>query len=607
MGRKVFCSGFLAYECVVRPPGFVVNGPSVVSSRNVSTLKSKPMRLVSFSVTNFRSITSAHKIPVRDSTVLLGRNNEGKSNVLKALSIAMKTLKSHAANSGLSDGEGPNRNPFSWLRDFPIALQRRTRGTDSIFRLEFELTEEETEDFRKTIKSSLNGSLPIEIKYGKDNVSGIRVTKQGPGGSALSKKSKTIAKYVAERIQFVYIPAVRTEGEALSVVQEMLSAELAQLEYDPAYAAALDKIAELQQPILTRVSESIKKSLAQFLPVINSVSVRIPRLAQQGALRRHCQVEIDDGTKTLLEYKGDGVKSLAALGLIKDKEIVNGASIVAIEEPESHLHPGAIHSLREVIDTLSSSSQVVLTTHCPLFVDRDHVGRNIIIDSGNVQPARDVAAIRKLLGIRASDNLVNASHVLVVEGDDDVVVLNALLPHLSHTLSKALSQRHLVIESIGGAGNLSYNLSLLSNALCVTHVLLDHDESGRRAFEKAEKQINLKLVDVTFVRCDGMQDSEMEDVFDLDVYRDAIHSTFGVNLECSQFRGNAKWSERIKKCFTSQGKTWNDSSKAQVKAEVARAVARSPAAALHDRKRSAIESLVRALEDKIRPRAVSSQ
>ncbi|HYD82192.1 MAG TPA: AAA family ATPase [Paucimonas sp.] len=54
------------------------------------------MRLVSFSVTNFRSITDAHKIPISDSTVLIGRNNEGKSNLLRALSIAMKALTAHA-------------------------------------------------------------------------------------------------------------------------------------------------------------------------------------------------------------------------------------------------------------------------------------------------------------------------------------------------------------------------------------------------------------------------------------------------------------------------------------------------------------------------------
>ena len=437
------------------------------------------MRLVSFSVTNFRSITGAHKIPIGDSTVLLGRNNEGKSNVLRALNIAMKALTAHAAEETYFLRDPRDSQAYSWRRDFPISLQSRTSGLESIFRLEFELTDHETAEFREEIKSNLNGNLPIEVKFGRTGKADINVRKQGPGGPALSAKSEKIAKYVAEHIQFIYIPAVRTEDEAISVVQEMLSTELAQLERDAEYIAALQKIAELQQPVLDKVSESIRKSLTQFLPGIKGVTVRVPSSARRVALRNQCQIEIDDGSRTLLEYKGDGVKSLSALGLLKDKGIAEGVSIVAIEEPESHLHPGAMHSLREVIDTLTANNQVVLTTHCPLFVDRTTIDRNIIIDRNTAKPARNISSIRSLLGVRASDNLVNASHVLVVEGDEDIVALTALLPHLSPTIAKALKQFQLVLEQIGGAGNLSYKLSTLANALCVTHVLPQQRRGGQ--------------------------------------------------------------------------------------------------------------------------------
>ncbi|MFP8832814.1 ATP-dependent nuclease [Hydrogenophaga sp. XSHU_21] len=557
------------------------------------------MRLVSFSVTNFRSITDAHKIPIGESTVLLGRNNEGKSNVLRALSIAMKALTSHAAEEPVSYRDHRDAHTYSWRRDFPISLQSRTSGTESIFRLEFELTAAETEEFKNTVKNNLNGILPIEVKFGKNNRAEINVRKQGPGGPALSAKSAKVARYVAEHIQFIYIPAVRTEDEALSVVQEMLSNELAQLERNEEYTAALQKIADLQQPILEKVSGSIQKSLAQFLPGIKGVSVRVPAYARKVALRSQCQIEIDDGSRTLLEYKGDGVKSLAALGLLKDKEIIDGASIVAIEEPESHLHPGAMHSLREVIETLTATNQVVLTTHCPLFVDRASVGRNILIDRNKAKPARDIASIRELLGVRASDNLVNASHVLVVEGDEDVVALEALLPALSPLLSKALRQYQLVIEQIGGAGNLSYKLSLLSNALCVTHVLLDNDEAGKKAYAKAINEKTLKVADTTFVSCRGMPSSEMEDAFDPSVYESQVLDEFGVDLKDKAFRGNAKWSDRMKACFEKQGKPWNDAMKAQVKAVVADAVSKNPAEALHSLKRASIDALVSSLERKL--------
>jgi AAA15 family ATPase/GTPase len=557
------------------------------------------MRLVSFSVTNFRSITDAHRIPIGDSTVLLGRNNEGKSNILRALGIAMRALAAHAGNEASKYRDAREAQAYSWRRDFPISLQGRKSGLESIFRLEFELTDPEIEEFRETIKNNLNGSLPIEVKFGKSNQPEINVRKQGPGGPALSAKYAKVAKYVAEHIQFIYIPAVRTEDEALSVVQEMLSLELAPLERNSEYVAAVQKIADLQQPYLDKVSNSIQKSLMQFLPGIRGVKVHVPSSAREVALRSQCQIEIDDGSMTLLEYKGDGVKSLAALGLLKDKEVFSGASVVAIEEPESHLHPGAMHSLREVLDTLAAKNQVVLTTHCPLFVDRTSVGRNILIDRSKAKPARDIASIRSLLGVRASDNLVNASHVLVVEGDEDVIALSAILPVLSSIIAKALKQYHLVIEPIGGAGNLSYKLSLLSNALCVSHVLLDNDDSGQKAYSKAIEEKTLRVADATFVNCRGMVQSEMEDIFDLPAYEKEVLAEFGVDLTDSAFRGNSKWSDRVRACFEKQGKHWSGAMKVQVKAVVAQSVAKRPGDALNNHKRSAIDALVAVLERKL--------
>jgi putative ATP-dependent endonuclease of OLD family len=561
----------------------------------------KPMRLVSFSITNYRSITEAHKIPIGDSTILIGKNNEGKSNVLKALYIAMKALTNHANGETTSiydkDSRGVQR--YFWRRDFPVSLQERARGTESIFRVEFSLDDEEVADFRVKIGSNLNGNLPIEIKFGKANIPEIHVPKRGPGGTALSAKSSKIAKYIAERIEFIYIPAIRTEGEALGVVQEMLSAELSKLEDNPDYIAAITKIAELQQPILTSVSDSIKKSLMQFLPSITSVTVRVPTGARKVALRSQCRVEIDDGSRTLLEYKGDGVKSLVALSLLKDKKKFSGASIIAIEEPESHLHPGAMHSLREVIEDLAGNNQVVITTHCPLFVDRSSIGRNIIIDSSSAKPARDIATIRNLLGVRAADNLVNASHVLVVEGDEDVTALKALLPALSPMIGKAIKQHHLVIEPIGGAGNLSYKLTLLANALCVTHVLLDGDDAGKTAYTRAEDEGLIKVNEITLVSCRGMPASELEDCFEKTCYEDAVLAEFGVDLSDTAFRGKGKWSDRAQACFEKQGKPWGSRIKAKLKTIVANAVAKNPSEALHLHKRNSVDALVIALERKL--------
>ncbi|MBK3519905.1 ATP-dependent nuclease [Carboxylicivirga marina] len=558
------------------------------------------MNLVKFSVTNFRSITQAYRIPITEIAVLIGKNNEGKSNMLRALNIAMNILRFHADSSRRRYSLGylsrNNESHYRWERDFPIPYQTRTKNTQSIFRLEFELNSSEVQEFKSKIGSNLNGTLPIEIRIGKDQEPKIKVIKTGRGAKTLNSKSKNIAEYIADRIFFNYIPAVRTDQEAIKVVNEMMSEELAKLESDEKYKEALDTIKDLQTPILNSLSENIKESLTEFIPHIKDVSIEIQEGRRRYALRQQLDIVIDDGNKTNLEFKGDGVKSLAALGLLKNISVKEGVvSLVAIEEPESHLHPGAIHILRDTIYELAGVNQVIVSTHNPLFVDRNNLRSNIIIDSGKAKAAKSIREIRDIIGVKASDNLLNANYVLVVEGEEDIISLRAILPTLSDKIAKALKSNLLVIDKIGGAGNLSYKLSLLKNSLCSTHVLLDNDAAGRNAFNKAKDDDSLKVRDCTFINCNGMTNSEFEDCLNKDAYLNEIQEEYGVNV-VPQFRTNKKWSERMRAIFLSQGKPWTEQMEAQVKSTVAKAVAKKPETSLNTHKRNSIDALVVSLD-----------
>ena len=563
------------------------------------------MELVNFSITNYRSITAAHKVTISGTTILIGKNNEGKSNILKGLNIAMTNLQDHALKSRrrfilrrrFSKGD---EDSYYWERDFPISLQTRKSGTYTIFRLEFLLDDEEIEEFKNEIKSNLNGTLPIIIKIGKDNEPSIEVSKKGKGFKTLNSKSGKIAEFIAKKIVFNYIPAIRTDQEALDVVRRMLSQRLRVLEREEEYLKALQTIRNLQQPILETLGERIKEPLVEFLPSIKNVKIEIPDAVRRSSLRSDFDIIVDDGTPTNLAFKGDGVKSLAALGLLKDRISSNGASIIAIEEPESHLHPAAIHQLNDVIVSLSENNQVILTTHNPLFVDRQDIKSNIIVDKGKATPAKDIKQIRDLLGIKASDNLVNASYVLVVEGNDDAIIMKSLLSTLSEKLEKNIKNNLLIIDPIGGAGNLSYKLTLLSNSLCVYHTFLDNDDAGRKAYESAEKDGVLSIKSNTFITCDGSPDSELEDCLNIDVYKHAVMNDFGVDLDSPRFHTNSKWSKRAKNTFLNQGKQWNKGIEARVKYVVANCIKSNPKNSLNKHKRNSIDALVNSLEKLIK-------
>jgi putative ATP-dependent endonuclease of the OLD family len=226
----------------------------------------------------------------------------------------------------------------------------------------------------------------------------------------------------------------------------------------------------------------------QFLRKVASVKVQIPQDRRYRALRRNCEIVIDDGSPTALEYKGDGVQSLAAIAIMRhasERASGNRNTVIAIEEPESHLHPEAIHEIRDVISELSNKYQIVLTMHNPLFVDRLYIHRNIVVNQSRARPAKSIEEVRRILGVRASDNLRHANLVLIVEGEEDRVSLRALLAHHSAAIRMALDKNVLVIDILGGASNLAYKLGLIRDSLCLHHSFLDDDEAGRKGFERA--------------------------------------------------------------------------------------------------------------------------
>lgn len=562
------------------------------------------MQLVQFSATNYRSITSAHHIAFSNVTVLIGRNNEGKSNLLRALEAAMALLKQHALTSPTQNRRFYVRSDtpsYLWQRDFPIQIQNRRTATQTILKLEFLLNDNECHEFKEEIGSNINGFLPLEIKIGKDQAPQIRLVKSGKNTTALAAKSAQIARFVANRIHFNYIPAVRTDNTTIELIGGLLSQELRTLENDDRYLKALTTITELQQPILDKLATQVHGPLKEFLPNIKSVKLEISESSRRYSLRRDVSVVIDDGTPTLLEYKGDGVKSLAALGLLKSQSAPTGASILAIEEPESHLHPAAIHQVNQIIRSISQTSQVIVTTHNPLFVDRENIKANVIVTDGGATPAKSIAAIRDILGIKASDNLTHANYALVVEGEEDAIALRALLPALSDKIAKALRNNMLIIEPIGGAGNLSYKLSLLRNFLCAVHTLLDGDQAGHDAYQKALNDSLISVANCTFITCNGMNEAELEDCINPEIYKDIILKEQGVDLNSTKFRGNSKWSQRMRTIFLDQGKPFDDRLLVKSKHLVAAAIARNPKIALNEHKRNSVDAMVSALERMIKP------
>lgn len=559
------------------------------------------MRLNSFQVKNYRSIGRTPRIALASLAALVGPNNEGKSNILRALVTAFRVLSRPA----ISVGRGPvyfsPRADYEWERDFPVSRQASDPSGVSTFHLEFELTEEERAEFKEEVRSNLNGTLGVELSLGREKPA-FRVVKQGPGQATLTSKRDAISSFIRSHLRFEYIPAVRTADEAQKVVAELVARALLVLDDDPAYRNALAEIAKLQRPILDVLAKNLSDTLKTFLPDVRAVRVEIPSEERARALRQACSIIIDDGVPTDLKYKGDGVQSLAALSLMRQASMVGAGTrslIVAIEEPESHLHAHAIHKLRDVLHGIAEHHQVILTTHCPLFVDREVMSRNILVSGGKARPAANVNEVRQLLGVRASDNLRHAELVLVVEGTDDLIALEALLRHYSPKIASALDDHRLSFDSLDGATNLGYKLRLLRNAICSVHCFLDDDDAGRKAVNDVTNDGLVELASVNMSRCKGRAHSELEDLFDPKLYEEELQTKYGVSTRHTKFKGSAVWSDRVEALFEVFGKPWNDRIEMQVKVMVAKLVAARPAEALSPARRDSFDALLASLEQRL--------
>ncbi len=562
------------------------------------------MRLVSFSIGNYRSISQAKNLKLAPMTALVGPNNEGKSNILRALVIALGLLEA-VKRTRISRGRVAYQRAvvdrYNWESDFPLALQDKTPEGQSRFDLEFSLNNKELDEFSNEVGSKLNGNLPIRLELGR-GIASFSVRKPGKGKAALTEKRDRIVRFLSKRISLTYIPSIRTAREAEQIVDQLLGQALEVLETNPEYKAALQAIAKLQQPILDGVSGEISKTLKMFIKGVKQVELQISEGDRSQALRIGTQIIVNDGTPTLLERKGDGVQSLAALALMRHLSESGSLSqhlILAIEEPETHLHPDAIQELKRVLTEIAKRNQVIITTHNPLLVNRSNIESNILVQKSRAKAARHIAEIRDALGVRASDNLRHAELILLVEGEADRKSLTFILPSVRPDLKSAIEDGTLALDSLIGGSNLAYKVSAARATLCNVHCFLDNDQCGTDAAEKAQNEGLIDVADTHFAICDGRDESELEDLYDPVIYESMLQNRFGVSVNHPRFKGRKKWSHRLAAVFKTQGKLWNAKTEQQVKSLVADLVASQPERAIQQHHRTIVEALADALSAKL--------
>lgn len=151
------------------------------------------------------------------------------------------------------------------------------------------------------------------------------------------------------------------------------------------------------------------------------------------------------GVKRPFSSYGHGSQRTTQMALIKMLATTSTTTpqpgqikVLLIDEPETFLHPQAIESLRDALKLLSQSGfQVIITTHSPLMIDHQKVWNTLMIYKNNLgeTKVRDKLsnAIQILnnnphqanivFSIQNSTHLLFSEHVVLVEGKTETMML----------------------------------------------------------------------------------------------------------------------------------------------------------------------------------------
>lgn len=535
------------------------------------------MRLIKFEVKNYRSIKKAEVSDIGEILVLIGANNEGKSNLLRAVRIALSAMENlqyfrvrgeslRVSQRALASKE---RLDYIWERDFPVGLQNHARLKDKStrIRLTFRLSEEEIGEFREAFGLNVNGIIPVELRFSKDELE-VDIIKQGPQKAAFKKKRVKIARFLSERLRFVFVPPVRTARVALEIVNRVIRNRVRAIQL-PHLKRIEAELLRAEREAFDGLSEELQETLKSFIPDISGVKINNYRRAAARSEIGDYEVLINDGHLTPIEQKGDGVQSLLSLALMSSGTKNNSSeigSIFAVEEPEAHLNSEAIYKLKAELMTSGQGNQVILTTHSPIFALAGNLAANIIVKDSQASPAKSISEIRDTLGVRVPENLTTAGAFVLVEGPSDKLFLEECF-HSDAELHQLINDGFLRVESLTGAGNLQHSSRHYSQLSCEVFAFLDGDQEGRSAASTAISSGFLRTDRVRHTASNQRAQSELEDMFQIGEYEGPLQQR-GLVADDQCVNHGGKWSVRMQNLAGRTGAAWDAAIKEDLKLEI---------------------------------------
>jgi putative ATP-dependent endonuclease of OLD family len=324
-----------------------------------------------------------------------------------------------------------------------------------------------------------------------------------------------------EEIPFFYMDAQRDILDDLKSKSSYLGKMLSKIEYSP--EALIDIEEQIRALNETAVSDSsilsdIRETLKDLDSTIGSHSENIeitPFTKKVRDLNKGLTIYYGNEQDSFpMEHHGMGTRSWSSLLTLKAfiKLLESNSNdnpffpILAIEEPESHLHPNAQKKLYSQISSMSG--QKIISTHSPYIAGASEISeirnfyKNEIVECGKIDIENFTPETQRQIErqvIKSRGEIFFSKCLVLFEGDTEEQALPILCEKYFGKTSVELG-----IDFVGVSGNTAYLpfIRFLENLNIPWVILSDNDQNGRI---KASVQKQL--------RQNGTEDKEEDYVF----------------------------------------------------------------------------------------------
>ncbi|HVR99070.1 MAG TPA: AAA family ATPase [Thermoanaerobaculia bacterium] len=318
-------------------------------------------------IRNYKSIGRA-VVPLEPFTALVGPNGAGKSNFVDALSFVQDCLAESIEMAFRKRGSLSAVRRRSGGHPVDIGLRLGLTLSEGVTaEYSFEIAAELGERFRVAREhcvvrrpSAEPASFSIEDGVFSKEIPGIR-PRVSPDRLALFAASAT------EEFRPVYdfLTAMRFYSVVPGRLRELQDPDAGEfLKPDGSNAAAVLKRLR-DDPLGTERYERICRLLSKVVEGVESVEYQ--NVGQKETLVFQQDIGLDYPLTFDAMNMSDG--TLRILGLLLAVYQPHPSSVVAIEEPESTIHPAAAELVMQVLLDASRTQQVLITTHSPDILD----------------------------------------------------------------------------------------------------------------------------------------------------------------------------------------------------------------------------------------------